>query len=145
MSLENARALDQQDPLRKFRDEFVFPETPTNTPLYFAGHSLGLMPKKASEYINQELKSWGKYGVEGHFEGNHPWLPYHENITASFSRLVGAKESEVVAMNSLTVNLHLMMVSFYRPTKTRFKILIENNTFSFRQVRGGFASPFSWF
>lgn len=129
MSLENARVLDQQDPLKKFRDEFVFPETSAGQPLYFAGHSLGLMPKKASEYINQELKSWGKYGVEGHFEGSHPWLPYHENITKSFANLVGAKESEVVAMNSLTVNLHLMMVSFYQPTKTRFKILIENNTF----------------
>ena len=129
MSLENARLLDQQDPLKNFRNEFVFPETESGTALYFAGHSLGLMPKKASEYINQELKSWGKYGVEGHFEGSHPWLPYHENITASFARLVGAKDSEVVAMNTLTVNLHLLMVSFYRPTKSRFKIMIEANTF----------------
>jgi kynureninase len=130
MSLQNARDLDQQDPLRKFRSEFVFPETKSGeTPLYFAGHSLGLMPKRAGEYIQQELNSWGQHGVEGHFEGAHPWLPYHENITASFARLVGAKEDEVVAMNTLTVNLHLLMVSFYRPTKTRFKILIENNSF----------------
>jgi kynureninase len=130
MSLQNARDLDQQDPLRKFRSEFVFPETKSGeTPLYFAGHSLGLMPKRAGEYIQQELSSWGQHGVEGHFEGAHPWLPYHENITASFARLVGAKEDEVVAMNTLTVNLHLLMVSFYRPTKTRFKILIENNSF----------------
>lgn len=130
MSLQNARDLDQKDPLRKFRGEFVFPETKSGeTPLYFAGHSLGLMPKRAGEYIQQELKSWGQHGVEGHFEGAHPWLPYHENITASFARLVGAKEDEVVAMNTLTVNLHLLMVSFYRPTKTRFKILIENNSF----------------
>lgn len=130
MSLANARMLDQQDPMKKFRDCFQFPETAGHHgPLYFAGHSLGLMPKKAADYIQQELKSWGKYGVEGHFEGAHPWLPYHENITASFARLVGAKEAEVVAMNTLTVNLHLMMVSFYRPTASRFKILIENNTF----------------
>jgi len=130
MSLADARALDQKDPLKIFREEFVFPETETNLPpMYFAGHSLGLMPKNAQVYINQELKAWGKYGVEGHFEGEHPWLPYHENITGSFSRLVGAKEEEVVAMNTLTVNLHLLMVSFYRPTKTRFKILIEANSF----------------
>lgn len=129
MSIANAKTLDQHDPLKKFRNDFVFPETKSGSPLYFAGHSLGLKPKRADDYIQQELKAWGKYGVEGHFEGDHPWLPYHENITASFSRLVGAKEEEVVAMNSLTVNLHLLMVSFYRPTKTRFKILIENNTF----------------
>ena len=128
--LELARSLDSKDTLRTFREEFVFPETATGEkPLYFAGHSLGLMPKKAKTYINAELDAWGKYGVEGHFEGDHPWLPYHENITSSFARLVGAQESEVVAMNTLTVNLHLMLVSFYRPTQKRFKILIENNTF----------------
>lgn len=130
MSLTQALELDKQDPLKDLRDEFNFPSTHQNqAPLYFAGHSLGLMPKKAEEYINDELKAWGKHGVEGHFEGKHPWLPYHENITGSFAKLVGAKEIEVVAMNSLTVNLHLMMVSFYKPTKTKFKILIENNTF----------------
>lgn len=130
MTLTEARSLDSQDPLKKFRDEFIFPNTPDkNQALYFAGHSLGLMPKKASVYINEELKAWGEYGVEGHFEGKHPWLPYHENITSSFAKLVGAHDSEVVAMNSLTVNLHLMLVSFYRPSKTRNKILIENNTF----------------
>lgn len=122
--------LDQQDPLKNFRSEFIFPHTKNGqTPLYFAGHSLGLMPKNAKTYVNEELEAWGQYGVEGHFEGKHPWLPYHENITASFARLVGAKESEVVAMNTLTVNLHLLMVSFYKPNKDRFKILIENNTF----------------
>ena len=129
MSIADAKALDQIDPLKNFRNEFVFPETKSGAPLYFAGHSLGLKPKRADDYIQQELKAWGKYGVEGHFEGDHPWLPYHENITSSFARLVGAKEEEVVAMNTLTVNLHLLMVSFYRPTKSRFKILIENNTF----------------
>lgn len=130
VSLDEARKLDQADPLSKFRDEFVFPqEHDGHKPLYFAGHSLGLMPKKAKEYVEEELDAWGKHAVEGHFAGKNPWLPYHENITASFARLVGAKESEVVAMNTLTVNLHLMLVSFYRPDAKRSKILIENNTF----------------
>lgn len=125
-----SQKLDDADPLRKFKNEFNFPKSKNNqNQLYFAGHSLGLMPKRASQYVNEELQAWAQYGVEGHFLGSHPWLHYHENITASFARLVGAKKSEVVAMNTLTVNLHLMMVSFYRPTKSRFKILIENNSF----------------
>lgn len=125
-----AQTLDQDDPLRGFRSEFVFPKTKEGADqLYFAGHSLGLMPRKAREAIEEELDAWGELGVEGHFHARHPWLPYHENITSSFARLVGAKESEVVAMNTLTVNLHLMMVSFYTPTAKRYKILIENNTF----------------
>lgn len=125
-----AQKMDAADPLREFKNRFHFPQTENSShPLYFAGHSLGLMPKKASEYVNDELKAWAQYGVEGHFLGAHPWLHYHENITASFAKLVGAKNSEVVAMNTLTVNLHLMLVSFYRPTKSRFKILIENNSF----------------
>jgi kynureninase len=129
-SLSAARLFDQEDSLRKFRDEFHFPEVPTGEDsLYFCGHSLGLMPKKTEEYLQAELDDWKTHGVEGHFRAKHPWLPYHENITSSFAKLVGAKESEVVAMNTLTVNLHMMMVSFYRPTKQRFKILIENNTF----------------
>lgn len=125
-----AKKLDLADPLSKFKDQFHFPKTKNGeNQLYFAGHSLGLMPKKASQYVNDELASWAQFGVEGHFLGAHPWLHYHENITASFARLVGAKNSEVVAMNTLTVNLHLMLVSFYRPTQSRFKILIENNSF----------------
>ena len=129
-SLESAKKLDLQDELKSFRSEFIFPKNDKGEDqLYFAGHSLGLMPKKAREFINQELDSWGQYAVEGHFKGEHPWLHYHENITASFARLVGALNSEVVAMNTLTVNLHLLLVSFYRPTKTRYKILIENNSF----------------
>lgn len=129
-SLESAKNFDQQDELRNFRSEFVFPKNEKGeSQLYFAGHSLGLMPTKTRSFINEELDSWGKYAVEGHFKGDHPWLSYHENITASFARLVGAESSEVVSMNTLTVNLHLLLVSFYRPTKTRYKILIENNTF----------------
>ncbi len=127
--MKEAARLDAEEKIN-FRNEFVFPESRHgHRPLYFAGHSLGLMPKKAPLYVNEELEAWGKYGVEGHFEGKHPWLPYHENITESFARLVGAKNTEVVAMNTLTVNLHLLMVSFYRPTKSRYKILIEKNSF----------------
>ncbi len=131
-SLEAAKILDRSDPLRKYRDEFSFPTLNGKGDrecLYFTGHSLGLMPKRTREIINEELDAWGNFGVEGHFKGKHPWLPYHEFITKSFANLVGAKEKEVVAMNSLTVNLHLMLTSFYRPTKSKFKILIENNTF----------------
>lgn len=129
-NLEFAKKMDQADPLRKFRDEFHFPQTGKGeNQLYFAGHSLGLMPKRAHTFVNQELNSWAKYGVEGHFLGSHPWVHYHEFITESFARLVGAKKNEVIAMNTLTVNLHLMLVSFYRPTQKRYKILIENNTF----------------
>lgn len=128
--LREAQRLDEADPLSRLRKEFIFPRGHGGGDvLYFAGHSLGLMPARARTFVNEELDAWGEYGVEGHFEGKHPWLPYHENITASFARLVGAKESEVVAMNTLTVNLHLMMVSFYKPSGKRRKILIENNTF----------------
>jgi kynureninase len=129
-SLKAAEQLDHEDILRAFRGEFVFPKNKSGEEqLYFAGHSLGLMPKKARQYIEEELSAWGQLAVEGHVHARHPWLPYHENVTASFARLVGAKDCEVVAMNTLTVNLHLLMVSFYRPTAKRFKILIENNCF----------------
>ena len=129
-SLEAAQKFDQQDSLAKYRKEFEFPQLrEAQSCLYFAGHSLGLMPKKTRSLIQNELETWGKYGVEGHFKGEHPWFSYHENLTASLAKLVGAKEREVVAMNALTVNLHLMLVSFYRPRKNKYKILIENNTF----------------
>ena len=129
-NLKGAEHLDHEDILRPYRGEFEFPESKSGEDqLYFAGHSLGLMPKKARQYVEEELSDWGQLAVEGHFYARHPWLPYHENITASFARVVGAKDCEVVAMNTLTVNLHLLMVSFYRPTAKRFKILIENNCF----------------
>ncbi|MFN8944446.1 MAG: kynureninase [Pseudobdellovibrionaceae bacterium] len=127
-SLTWAREKDLSDPLSSFRKQFHFPDE-ENKQIYFAGHSLGLMPKKVQDYIQIELDSWKTYGVEGHFEGPHPWLPYHENITQSFANLVGAKNSEVVAMNTLTVNLHLAMVSFYKPRKTKNKIFIEQHSF----------------
>jgi len=113
-----------------FRQQFLFPSTPTGEPfVYLAGNSLGLQPIKAREYINQELEDWAKFGVEGHLHARHPWLPYHEFVTESLARIVGARPSEVVAMNSLTVNLHLLMVSFYRPTPKRFRIVIESGAF----------------
>jgi kynureninase len=129
-SLKGARELDLSDNLHGFRAQFNLPaEKDGHKPLYFAGHSLGLMPKRAADYVQSELEEWAKYGVEGHFHAKYPWLPYHENVTGALARLVGARPNEVVAMNTLTVNLHLMLVSFYRPTKKRYKILIENNAF----------------
>ena len=130
-SLEFAQKKDSDDPLRSFRESFCFPQSESSKGpiLYFAGHSLGLMPKKAPEYIQEECEAWAKFGVEGHFKSKHPWVSYHETLTEQMANLVGAKNSEVVVMNTLTVNLHLMMVSFYRPTPKRFKILIEPNSF----------------
>ncbi|MGB0452742.1 MAG: kynureninase [Bacteriovoracaceae bacterium] len=124
-TLENAKELDQKDPLSSFRSEFDFSEAS----LYFAGHSLGLRPKKSVEYINEELEKWKHYAVEGHFVPKEPWVPYHELLASDISHLLGAKESEVVAMNTLTVNLHLMLVSFFRPEGKRRKIVIEGNCF----------------
>ncbi|HEY9870709.1 MAG TPA: kynureninase, partial [Candidatus Obscuribacterales bacterium] len=125
-----ARALDAADPLREYRAMFHIPLAPDGKEsVYLAGNSLGLQPKKAKQYIDEELEDWAKLGVEGHFAARHPWLPYHENLTDMTARLVGAKPIEVVVMNTLTVNLHLMMVSFYRPTRSRYKILIERNAF----------------
>lgn len=129
-SLKTAKQLDAKDPLKKFRSEFNFPKTKSGKDfLYFCGNSLGLQPKLTRKYIDQELKEWAKYGVEGHFHAKRPWLPYHEFVTESLAKLVGAKSHEVVAMNSLTVNLHLLFSSFYRPTEERHCILIENTTF----------------
>lgn len=124
-----ARDLDEGDPLRRFRDRFHFPDSGGETPLYFTGNSLGLMPKKAREYVEQELDDWSRYAVDGHLHAKNPWLPYHEFLTEPMARVVGALPSETVVMNALTVNLHLMLVSFYRPTSKRFKIVIEKGAF----------------
>ncbi len=127
-----ARSLDEKDPIAGFRSRFRFPKSQAGAiaePLYFAGNSLGLQPTRAREYIEQELDDWADHGVEGHFAAKNPWLPYHELLTGMTARLVGALPSEVVVMNSLTVNLHLMLVSFYRPTPVRYKILIEGGAF----------------
>ncbi len=128
-SLRFAKKLDQQDSLRLFRPKFHLPKVNGKTAIYFTGNSLGLLPKSTKEIVNEELDDWAKLGVEGHFHSQRPWLHYHKFSKKSLAKLVGAKPSEVVAMNQLTVNLHLMMVSFYRPTKTRFKILTETGAF----------------
>ncbi len=113
----------------KYRDHFHIPQVNGEDAIYFCGNSLGLQPKKTKAYIEETLEDWARLGVEGHLHARHPWLPYHEFLTASTARLVGARESEVVVMNSLTVNLHLLMASFYRPTADRYKILIESDAF----------------
>ena len=115
-------AITAADPLAAYRDRFHIPKTSAGSDcVYLCGHSLGLQPKSARAYIEQELEDWARFGVEGHFHAKNPWMPYHEILTAPTARLVGALPSEVVVMNSLTVNLHLMMVSFYRPTPARTK------------------------
>jgi len=128
--LEQAQFLDQKDPLARFRGEFHIPRRANGADeIYLCGNSLGLQPARTAEYVNDFLRDWAALGVRGHFQGNFPWLPYHEFLTAGLADLVGAQADEVVAMNSLTVNLHLMMVSFYRPTARRNKILIEQHAF----------------
>lgn len=125
-----ALALDAQDSLAHFREKFFIPKQASGEDvLYFTGNSLGLQPKTTRNYIEQELEDWETFGVEGHFHAKNPWMPYHEFVTESLAKIVGAKKSEVVAMNSLTVNLHLLMVSFYRPTETKYKIVIEKDAF----------------
>jgi kynureninase len=126
---EFALAMDERDPLRQFRERFFFPKTAGGDCVYLCGHSLGLQPKTAAAYIEQELKDWAQLGVEGHFQAKNPWMPYHRLLTEQTAELVGAKPLEVVVMNSLTVNLHLMMVSFYRPTPGRHKIVVEGGAF----------------
>ncbi|GGE90672.1 kynureninase [Kangiella profundi] len=129
-SIDYARQLDQQDPLNRMREQFHIPKQDNgDDEIYLCGNSLGLQPKRTQEYLNYELSQWQKLGVKGHFSGDFPWMPYHEFLTEESAKLVGAKNSEVVCMNSLTANLHFMMVSFYRPTKTRNKILIEDHAF----------------
>jgi kynureninase len=126
---EFALAMDASDPLRGFRERFFIPQSSGSDCVYLCGHSLGLQPKATGDYIGQELKDWAQLGVEGHFQAKNPWMPYHRLLTEQTARLVGAKPLEVVVMNSLTVNLHLMMVSFYRPTKQRHKVLVERGAF----------------
>ncbi len=129
-NLSYAQQQDQQDFLKSYREQFLIPTNETGEKLvYLCGNSLGLQPKKTSEYLQQELNDWAKFGVEGHTDAENPWLPYHESLTNSMAKIVGAKPSEVIIMNSLTANLHFMMVSFYQPTKTKYKIVIESDAF----------------
>ncbi|MEO1263167.1 MAG: kynureninase [Bacteroidota bacterium] len=122
--------MDTDDPLKKYRDQFYLPLQKNGEPfIYLCGNSLGLQPKITESYILQELKDWKNLGVEGHFHAKNPWMPYHEFLTKKMARVVGAKPVEVVVMNTLSVNLHLMMVSFYRPKNNRIKIVMESDAF----------------
>lgn len=129
LSEAHALALDAADPLRGFRGEFLIPQHAGVEQRYFCGNSLGLQPRATRAALMQELDDWARLGVEAHFKGKHPWMPYHEELRAPLAALVGAEPQEVVAMNSLTTNLHLMMVSFYRPSAERPAILIEAGAF----------------
>lgn len=125
-----AVAMDARDPLAHFRERFYFPKTKTGDDcIYLCGHSLGLQPRTARSYLDQELRDWAQFGVEGHFHAKNPWMPYHRLLTRQTAELVGAEPAEVVVMNSLTVNLHLMMASFYRPTRDRHKVVVECGAF----------------
>jgi kynureninase len=128
-TLSFAQALDANDSLAKFRNEFYIPDFHTKQVRYFTGNSLGLQPKKAEKYLMEELEAWRKFGVEGHFEAKRPWFSYHEFLTPLTAKVVGAKEIEVVVTHSLTTNLHLLMASFYEPKGKRTKILCEAKAF----------------
>jgi len=127
--LQFAQELDAQDPLKHFREHFYIPKQDGKDVIYFCGNSLGLQPKTARSFIEQELSDWQQLGVEGHLHAKNPWFYYHHFLTESTARLVGAKPMEVVVMNSLTVNLNLLMISFYRPTPKRYKVLMEYMAF----------------
>ena len=133
MNFENtlsfAQQFDEKDPLKIFRDRFHIPQHNGKTAVYLCGNSLGLLPKSARSFVEQEFLDWEKFGVEGHFNAKNPWFPYHHFGRKMLAEIVGAKEEEVVAMNSLTANLHLLMVSFYQPKGTRKKIMMEANAF----------------
>jgi kynureninase len=125
-----AREMDGNDPLRDYRSLFYHPVLPQGREtMYLCGNSLGLQPQHTEEYMGQVLAAWKELGVEGHFQGEHPWIGYHDLLTGPMSEIVGAKPDEVAIMNSLTVNLHLMMVSFYRPSSRRYRIIMEANAF----------------
>lgn len=128
-SLAYAKKQDEKDSLRDFRQKFHFPQHNNQDTVYFTGNSLGLAPKTALSALEQEVNDWKKYGVEGHFQAKNPWVSYHEMFAEPLANLMGAKPEEVAAMNGLTSNLHLLMVSFYRPTKDRYKIICEGKAF----------------
>jgi kynureninase len=128
-TLAYAQKQDDQDELASFRERFYHPEINGQPAIYFTGNSLGLQPKSAEAYLAQELEDWRKFGVEGHFEARRPWYSYHEFFSKAMAEIAGAKETEVVAMGSLTANIHSLMASFYQPTKTRYKILCEKKAF----------------
>ncbi len=126
---EFAQMLDTKDVLRSYKKQFIFPQFKNKDVLYFTGNSLGLQPKKTRGFLDEILNDWGTLAVEGHFYADKPWWDYHQRLAAPLAKVVGAKPSEVTVMNTLTVNLHLLMVSFYNPTKNRYKILCEEKAF----------------
>jgi kynureninase len=126
---EFAQQLDAQDELFKYRDEFIFPSINGKNVIYFTGNSLGLQPKRTQAYVDEVMNDWAKLAVEGHFYADKPWWDYHERFAVPLSGIMGAKPSEITVMNTLTVNLHLMMVSFYRPTPKKYKIICEEKAF----------------
>jgi len=129
-TLDFALQMDMDDPLRNLRDKFLMPKGHDGQPLiYFCGNSLGLQPMSTRLYVEEELLSWEKKGIEGYFDGPRPWVRYHEELSASMAKVVGAKPKEVIVMNTLSVNLHLMLVSFYQPKGRRCKVLIESDVF----------------
>ncbi len=128
-SREFAKKLDQQDALQSYRHQFIFPKVHNKQVIYFTGNSLGLQPKNTKNYVDEVMKDWAELAVEGHFYAEKPWWDYHERMAKPLSKIVGAKPSEITVMNTLTVNLHLLMVSFYRPKGNRYKIICEEKAF----------------
>lgn len=128
-TLEFARNLDENDSLKSYRNQFIFPQHNGRNVIYFTGNSLGLQPKISKKYVDDVMEDWANLAVEGHFYAEKPWWDYHERLAAPLSKIVGAKAQEITVMNTLTVNLHLLMVSFYRPTPHRFKIICEEKAF----------------
>ncbi|MDX1331985.1 MAG: kynureninase [Robiginitalea sp.] len=126
---EFARRLDAQDPLKEYRDAFHFPRVDGREVIYFTGNSLGLQPRRAQAFVDEIMRDWKELAVEGHFYADKPWWDYHERLVPPLAKIVGAREREITVMNTLTVNLHLLMVSFYRPAGKRFKILCEEKAF----------------
>ncbi len=122
--------MDEKDSLKSFRDKFYIPILNGKECIYFTGNSLGLQPKTAQDYVLDEMENWANYGVEGHFHGRNPWANFHEVFSKKLQPILGAFPEEIVVMNTLTVNLHLMLTTFYRPDKKRFKILCENRAFT---------------
>ncbi|WP_295180654.1 kynureninase [uncultured Christiangramia sp.] len=128
-SLEFAQRLDKEDELANYRNEFIFPKIKGKDAIYFVGNSLGLQPRSAKKYVDDIMQDWAELGVEGHFRAEKPWWDYHEKFAGKLAKVVGANPSEVTVMNTLTVNLHLLMVSFYRPQGKRYKIICEEKAF----------------
>ena len=128
-NIDFASGLDTTDALKGFRDKFYIPLVKGEESIYLTGNSLGLQPKSTQDHVLNELEDWASFGVEGHFHARNPWLSYHEIFPKKLSQIVGALEQEIVVMNQLTVNLHLLLISFYRPDKKRYKIICEAKAF----------------